>query len=273
MNVLSLFAGIGGIDLGLERLGCTTVAHSEIDEYASDVFARHFPDSQAVGDITDLTFERNENGTTYIERGSDGEGWWLPPIDIIAGGFPCQDISLAGKGAGIKEGTRSGLWTHYARAIRDLRPRGVLVENVASLASRGLDRVLGDLAACGYDAEWDCIPARAVGAPHLRDRMFVVAYPEGSGGEGSRAARLEVPQLPAQETVSGRGSSGAGGSHWIPEPIVARLVDGVPSRMEWAQQLAVIGNAVVPQVAEHVGRILLERMGVEALIALPEGDA
>lgn len=157
LRVLSLFSGIGGIDLGLERAGFTIVAHSEIDQYASRVLAKHWPGVPNVGDITKADW-------------SD----WVGHVDVIAGGFPCQDISLAGKGAGI-EGSRSGLWSEYARVVRVLRPRYVIVENVAALLSRGLDRVLGDLASLGYDAWWDCIPAASVGAPHRRDRVFIVA--------------------------------------------------------------------------------------------------
>jgi DNA (cytosine-5)-methyltransferase 1 len=105
----------------------------------------------------------------------------VPYVDVLCGGFPCQDISVAGRGEGI-DGARSGLWGEYARLIRELRPRYVVVENVAALLARGMERVLGDLAACGYDAEWDCIPASAVGAPHRRDRVWLVAYPTRSTG-------------------------------------------------------------------------------------------
>jgi len=165
LSVLSLFAGIGGLDLGLERAGdCKTRWYSEVDPYACRVMAARFPDAVNLGDITTIDW------TTTDAR-----------PDIVCGGFPCQDISLAGKGAGIAEGTRSGLWSHYADAIRILRPRLVIVENVAALLARGIGRVLGDLAACGYDAEWDCIPAASVGAPHRRDRIFIIATREHAG--------------------------------------------------------------------------------------------
>ncbi len=158
MTVGSLFAGIGGFDLGFQRAGFEVRWQVEIDPWARAVLAKHWPNVCRVEDV------RNA-GAHNLER-----------VDVICGGFPCQDISLAGKGAGI-EGQRSGLWAEYARIIRELRPRYVVVENVAALRTRGLDRVLGDLAACGYDAEWDCIPASAVGAPHRRDRLWLVAYP------------------------------------------------------------------------------------------------
>lgn len=132
-RVLSLFAGIGGFDLGLERTGgFKTVAVSEIDKFGSRILAERFPDAVNIGDITKADF---------------------PDADFICAGFPCQDISFAGAGAGLA-GERSGLWREVVRALRVVRPRGALLENVAALLSRGMDRVLGDMAEIGYDAEW-----------------------------------------------------------------------------------------------------------------------
>jgi site-specific DNA-cytosine methylase len=166
LKVLDLFSGIGGFSLGLERTGgFETVAFCEIDPFCRKVLAKHWPTVRQYEDVKTLTAER---------LSADG----VVP-DVICGGFPCQDISFAGKGAGI-EGERSGLWSEYARLIGELRPEYVIVENVAALLSRGLDRVLGDLASIGFDAEWHCIPASAVGAPHRRDRLWLVAYPECS---------------------------------------------------------------------------------------------
>jgi site-specific DNA-cytosine methylase len=156
----SLFTGIGGFDLGFERAGIKTVWQVEIDGYCRKVLARHFPDAERFGDI-------RECGARNLGR-----------VDVLSGGFPCQDISNAGKRAGI-DGERSGLWSEYARIIRELRPRYVVVENVAALLGRGMERVLGDLAACGYDAEWQSIRASDVGAPHRRERIWIVAYPFG----------------------------------------------------------------------------------------------
>jgi DNA (cytosine-5)-methyltransferase 1 len=161
----SLFAGIGGFDLAARWMGWRTAWVSEIDPFACQVLAHHFPDAPNHGDITQIDF-------TTVE-----------PVDILVGGFPCQDISNAGKQAGI-EGARSGLWFHYARAIRELRPRYVVVENVAALTNRGLDRVLGSLAEIGYDAEWGCFGAADVGAPHKRDRLWLLAYPNDTGLQG-----------------------------------------------------------------------------------------
>ena len=163
----SLFAGVGGLDLGLERAGMRCGWQVEIDDYCTWVLEKHWPNVQRYGDVR--------------ECGSHN----LAPVDLICGGFPCQDVSHAGERKGLKEGTRTGLWYEFARIIRELRPRWVLAENVPGLLSvdsgRGMGTVLRDLAACGYDAEWDCIPAAAFGAPHLRYRVFIVAHHRGSG--------------------------------------------------------------------------------------------
>jgi DNA (cytosine-5)-methyltransferase 1 len=164
LKVLDLFSGIGGFSLGLERTGgFETVAFCEIEPFPRKVLAKHWPKVPIYDDVRTLTAER---------LAADGIG-----VDVICGGFPCQDISLAGKGAGI-EGERSGLWSEYARLVGELRPAYVIVENVAALLGRGLDRVLADLATLRYDAEWHCIPASAVGAPHRRDRLWIVARPQ-----------------------------------------------------------------------------------------------
>jgi DNA (cytosine-5)-methyltransferase 1 len=158
MRIGSLFAGIGGLELGLEWAGVgETVWQVEQDPFCRRVLAKHWPRAERFEDVKDVGAHN------------------LSPVDLICGGFPCTDISLAGKGAGL-EGEASGLWWEFARVIRDLRPRFVVLENVAALLGRGFGRVLGALAESGYDAEWDCVPAAAVGAPHRRDRVFVVAW-------------------------------------------------------------------------------------------------
>jgi DNA (cytosine-5)-methyltransferase 1 len=161
LRLLDLFSGIGGFSLGLERSGFfRTVAFCEIEPFPRRVLKKHWPDVPIYEDVRTLN-------SAALRR--DGIA-----IDAICGGFPCQDISVAGKGAGLA-GERSGLWSEYARIIGELRPRIIIVENVAALLGRGLERVLGDLAALGFDAEWHCIPASAVGAPHRRDRLWIVA--------------------------------------------------------------------------------------------------
>ncbi len=176
LTVGSLFSGIGGFDLGLERTGMRVRWQVEIDPYCQRVLAKHWPHVQRYGDIQSVDW-----GT-------------VEPVDVLCGGFPCQDISLAGKGAGLA-GERSGLWFEYAKAIEALTPRYVVIENVAALRSRGLDQVLGALAALGYDAEWHCIPASAVGAPHRRDRVWIVAYSAqqlfDGGGNAGQAGGIE----------------------------------------------------------------------------------
>ena len=161
MRVLDLFSGIGGFSLGLERTGMRTVAFCEVDPFCRAVLAQHWPGVPIYDDVRTLT-------ATALRR--DGIA-----VDLICGGFPCQDISHAGKRAGL-EGARSGLWSEYRRLVGELRPRVVVVENVAALLGLGMGTVLGDLSALGYDAVWDCIPASAVGAPHRRDRVWIVAY-------------------------------------------------------------------------------------------------
>jgi DNA (cytosine-5)-methyltransferase 1 len=162
-KVLDLFAGIGGFSLGLERTGgFETVAFCEQDEKAKLVLNKNWPTVPVYGDIKELTFERLQ---------ADG----LIPT-VITGGFPCQDISAAGRGEGII-GERSGLWSEMFRLIRDVRPAWAIIENVSVLRSKGLTLVLQNLGEIGYCAEWHCIPASAVGAPHQRDRIWIVAYP------------------------------------------------------------------------------------------------
>ena len=228
MNVLDLFSGIGGFSLGLERAGMRTVAFCEIDPYCQRVLRKHWPDVPVFGDVRTTTGEaisdaigdplwnqsRRWDGSRRTRKGVvgyDGKEWG---IDVICGGFPCQDISVAGKGAGI-EGSRSGLWSEYARIIGEVRPRYVIVENVAALLGRGLERVLGDLAALGFDAEWHCIPASAVGAPHRRDRVWIVADAAGARFQerSGLLTRWQITNAATETSV-----------WWLVEPNVGRVV-------------------------------------------------
>ncbi len=258
----SLFAGIGGLDLGLERAGMVCKWQVEIDDYATRVLAKHWPDVPRWRDIRtfppdadDSTDHKQESKIrTADKRSKQGrtELWsagccqrhakWH--VDLICGGFPCQDISYAGGGAGI-EGERSGLFFEALRVVRQLQPRFVLLENVAALLSRGLDRVCGELAQIGYDCEWHCIPAAAVGAPHIRDRVFVVAHTAGKRLSGNGAERSN--RQPDAIITAGCEKQ----RWWSVEPNVGRVANGVPSRVD---RLRGLGNAVVPQVAEYIGR-------------------
>ena len=262
MRLLDLFSGIGGFSLGLERAGFETVAFCEIEPFCRRVLGKHWPDAPIYEDVRTLT---------AVELLCDGI-----EVDAICGGFPCQDISLAGKGAGI-EGGRSGLWSEYARLVGELRPRFVIVENVAALRSRGLDRVLRDLVALGYDAEWHCVPASAVGAPHRRDRIWIIAYaigdelrhepgrrgwPYGSGagepaddGEEGAVADADKPRLEIRlQGSSGERATAVGGNWWSVEPDVGRVAYGVPARVD---RLRSLGNAVVPQIPEIIGHAIM----------------
>lgn len=176
LQLLDLFSGIGGFSLGLEATGgFETVAFCEIDPYARAVLGTHWPGVPIYDDVRALTGDA-------LRR--DGIA-----VDAICGGFPCQDLSFAGRRAGL-EGARSGLWSEYARLIGELRPRVVIVENVPGLLSLGMGRVLGYLSALGYDAVWDCVPASAVGAPHRRDRVWVVAHTDHPRLEGRDSGEL-----------------------------------------------------------------------------------
>lgn len=230
--------------------------HCEADPFCRRVLEKHWPGIPTFDDVCTLNAGMAEG------------------VDVLCGGFPCQDISLAGKGAGI-DGARSGLWSEFARLIGEFRPRYVLVENVSALLGRGLDRVLSDLSALGFDAEWDCIPASAVGAPHRRDRLWVIAYSHGSGLQGWPVSSGERPEIAGArnggaladaegERVRSRlcegesqgfgwGRLGNGSrpeAQWATEPDVGRVAYGVPARVD---RLRSLGNALVPQVAQWIG--------------------
>lgn len=242
-RVLSLFAGIGGFDLGLERTGgFKTVAFCEIDPFCLRVLAKHWPEVPCYEDVRTLT-----------AKGLAADGI---AVDCIVGGFPCQDISFASDaGAGLS-GERSGLWSEYARLVSEIRPRLVIVENVAALRVRGLGDVLGDMAALGYDAEWHCIPASAVGAPHPRDRLWIVAHASevlGAQQCGDQPRRLLSPDgLLSFVYDQGRGNHFA--SWRAAEPGVGRGLHGVPGRVD---RLGALSNAVVPQIPELLGQAVL----------------
>jgi DNA (cytosine-5)-methyltransferase 1 len=243
VKVLDLFSGIGGFSLGLERAGMETMAFCEFDAQARRVLEKNWPGVFCFNDVKTLSRE-----LLYVF------GYDRP--DVICGGFPCQDISLAGAGAGLA-GERSGLWFQYHRILKEFAEAGdpipyAIIENVSALRSRGLDQVLGGLAALGYDAEWHCIPASAVGAPHQRDRIWVVAYADSTG----LAQRQLLAGSPSGPGRTPAGEAAALGGRWAPEPAVGRVADGVPGRVDRLKQL---GNAVVPQIPELIGRAILER--------------
>ncbi len=165
LKVLDLFSGIGGFSLGLETAGMETVAFCEIEKFPSDVLNKHWPMIPNLGDITKLT------GEEIYER--------VGKIDVICGGFPCQSVSVAGKREGFENKSKSGLWYEYKRLIEEIKPRWIIIENVRNLLNIGFAEVIKDLCDLGYDAEWEVISARSVGARHLRERIWIVAYPHG----------------------------------------------------------------------------------------------
>jgi DNA (cytosine-5)-methyltransferase 1 len=284
VRVLDCFAGIGGFSLGLERAGLETVAFCEIEPYCQKVLAKHWPEVPIYDDIRRVTADR------LIRDG-------IRP-DVITGGFPCQDISTAGKQAGI-DGERSGLWGELARLIGEVQPRYAIMENVTNLISgdsgRWFGRVLGDLAQIGYDAEWHCIPASAIGAHHHRDRVWILAYPSqrerqsgakeqevlrslsedraingDPGGRGETHAGLLANSNSERGCSwhSGREDAGDAGQPpiltrdyirgvepWDAEPSVGRVANGIPRRVD---RLKALGNAVVPQVVELIGHAIME---------------
>jgi DNA (cytosine-5)-methyltransferase 1 len=250
LRVLSLFAGIGGFDLGLERTGgFETVAFCEINPFCRRVLAKHWPEVPCYEDVRELTAEQ------------------VGQIDVICGGFPCQDVSVAGKRAGMAEGTRSGLWSHVERLVGELRPSFVCLENVSNLLAGPSEqpggwfgRVLGDLAELGYDAEWHDIPASFIGAWHRRGRVWILAYPNGLVGQqgGAQEPLLRQSYVHEQST---RSFAGWPGRSNLPEPRTCRNHDGLRHRLH------ALGNAVVPQIPELIGSAILASLSHERAAA------
>ncbi len=313
LTVGSLFAGIGGLELGLERAGMKVKWQVEIDGYATKVLEKHWPRVARWRDITtfppDASGEqdniqhkeprrpgkqrrhsvdtrtkaaRQANGKASADRTIRcGESW---SVDLICGGFPCQDISTAGKRAGL-HGDRSGLFFEAIRVVELLRPRWLLLENVAGLLARGLDEVLATLAEVGFDAEWHCLQAADFGAPHIRDRIFIIAHADrkrsAAGATDSPAREKGIPAIfddycsditntnrrpncsdtPPTRPKKGQQLRGkisrirTGSDWWATEPDVGRVANGIPARVD---RLRGIGNAVVPQIAEWLGRQIIE---------------
>jgi len=230
LTVGSLFAGIGGFDLAAERCGMQVRWQVEIDPFCQRVLAKHWPNVRRYADVRECVAAN------------------LEPVDLICGGFPCQDISFAGGGDGL-DGERSGMWHQFSRIVGELRPRFVVVENVAALTARGLGRVLGDLAGFGFDAEWSCLSACAVGAPHVRRRLFVVAYANSEHGRPWFRDSVARAFRPLQ-AFDGFADSRAGWATRLANP--SALYRGAHGLSEGPERNRAIGNAVVPQVAEWI---------------------
>ena len=237
---LDLFSGIGGFHLGAQWAGLQFDAHyySEVDPYAIKVYAKRFPNAIGLGDITKVY------------------GRALPKGDwIIAGGFPCQDISVAGKGAGLA-GKRSGLWYEYARLIGELRPRFAIMENVGALTFRGLDAVLGSLAEIGYDAEWQDIRASDVGAPHRRERIWIVAYPSSERRDTTREREIRSERkgkaYPPRKQSDNRADNLCLLREWYTDSEIPGDVGGDVRVSDIMDRLKCLGNSIVPQIAQLI---------------------
>lgn len=240
INALSLFSGIGGLDLGLQRAGMNIVGHVEIDPYCQRVLAKNFPGVPLHDDVR-----------TAVQ-------WWesqaRPDVHLVAGGFPCQPVSVAGRKRGADD--ERWLWPEMLRVITSLRPEWVVFENVLGLRTRGLDAVVSDLAEAGYTTDVKAHSACAVGAPHMRRRLLGVAHAHGFDG-GARRAWGPAGQGAdgADQPTPGMGGAADIAQWWAAEPGVDRVAHGVPHGVD---RLRGLGNAVVPQVAEHVGRLIME---------------
>ena len=248
LRVLDLFSGIGGFSLGLEITGgFKTIAFCEWEEHARKILRKHWPNVPIFEDVRNLHAED------------------LPEaVDLICGGFPCQDLSCAGKQKGFG-GERSSLYVEMFRLIGECLPRYAIFENVPNLLAgdggRWFAKFLYDLAAVGYDAEWHCIPASSLGADHKRDRVWVIAYPSENGDTGLQEPHYRKDEEGEKRAIFAdklfdllRG--------WRPlrgredsEPDICRIVDGFPGGMD---RLARLGNAVVPQIPEMIGKIIME---------------
>ena len=242
MNVLDLFSGIGGFSLGLERAGCRTVALCEQSAHCRSVLRRHWPGVPCYDDIHTLSARRLH---------ADG----VAHPDLICGGFPCQDVSTAGTGTGL-DGGRSVLWHQMLRLAGECRPAWVVVENVPALRIRGADRVLAGLEAAGYTCWPLVVGAAHAGAPHRRQRLFIVAgavpfrvlaHTAGTRLEDGIGCPAAAPPCLHPERLGG----------WPPEPGLGRVVDGLPARLDRRARLTALGNAVIPDVATAIGEAVL----------------
>lgn len=263
MRVLDLFSGIGGFSLGLERAGMKTVRFVEIDPSCRRVLAKHWPDVPCDEDITNAEFREGE-------------------ADVICGGFPCQDVSRAGKRAGIS-GVHSGLYRELVRAIRVVRPKFAVLENVAALLGDGMGEVCGELAASGYNLEWDCVPACAIGAPHQRDRIWIVAHAQRDGFGAGRAGRFadsfsrirnktrgdfadakcaglsngDAKTKWESQPESARENGPNCWKAWPDEPALCGVDDGISYLVE---RVRALGNSLIPQIPEMIGRAIMDSL-------------
>jgi len=297
LKVLDLFSGIGGFSLGLERTGgFETIVFCEQDKHCNKVLNKHWPNIPIARNIEELYFDTEWDGHCDIignclrDKELCGEESiiykpqnYFENIDVITGGFPCQDISFAGARNGIKA-ERSGLWAEYHRLIDEIRPKYAIIENVEYLRKNGLGVVLNDLAGIGYDAEWACIPARAVGYPHQRKRLFIISYPSGQrqyeyigeerhvqiNSEWESASLYDQGKQCESEFIQVRPILSKGTFDNIRDTYpnertavseLCRVTDGISKGLDETrrkQRIKQLGNAIVPRIAEIIGKAILE---------------
>jgi len=244
IKIGSLFSGIGGFELGLERAipGAETIWQVEQNAFCQKVLSKHWPKAKIYNDVKNITADKVE------------------AVDILCGGFPCQDISSAGKGRGL-HGKKSGLWWEMLRIISELQPRIVILENVAAILFRGGCEVVGSLTEIGYCTEWTITSARDQGAPHLRRRWFAVAYPADSSMQRRKkyTERKRAMEKTAKfERRSGKNKRLHDRNYWkggSTESPLCRVDDGIPNRLD---RLRALGNAIVPQCSEWVGQQIVK---------------
>lgn len=240
IRVLDLFSGIGGFSLGLEKTGSfETVAFCEIDMFAKSVLSYHWQEVPVFDDITTADFSS------------------IGPVDLVTGGFPCQDASLAGKGAGLA-GNHTGLFWHIIRTIRLVGRPKLLLENVAALLGRGMGEAVGAMAQIGYDAEWNCIPAAAVGAPHSRDRLWIFAYPSEKGLQGPFIEWDIIRGGEASEVAKLGDYRAVCGPEWAESFASISMGNGLPNRLV-RDTIGAAGNSVVPKIPEMIGMQLANK--------------
>lgn len=239
MKVLDLFSGIGGFSLGLERAGMETAAFCEVDTFCKQVLSKHWPKVPIHDDIKKL------QGIRY--RGT---------VDVVCGGFPCQDLSTTGKQLGFR-GERSSLYSEMLRVISECGPRWAIFENVTNLLTgdggRWFSQFLNDLAKIRFDAEWHCIPASEFGAAHHRDRVWIIAYPHGTNLEG---LDFQKPFVTDPEESRRRELARAVDACISSDDYAAGVRDSneVPEIMD---RLKALGNSIVPDIAEYFGRAIM----------------
>lgn len=278
LTVGSLFSGAGLCDLGLHWAGFQHRYFCEVDGFCQSILRRHWPDVPVFDDVRTIS------------------GVQLPHVDVLCGGFPCQDVSLAGRRAGITSTTRSGLWHEYKRIIDETRPRYIIAENVPGLLSLGIEGILQDLATLGYDAEWEVLGAGSCGAPHHRERVFIVAYPNGSRAACGARLLSSLKRNLGDYKYPGNLFAWAGirfdrarkyaAAEAFCKPVIHRVDDGstpgldaadghkpdarphllcrvdITTAKAWIPRLKALGNAITPQQAYAIGTCILQAEGL-----------